>query len=100
MYAPIPTLHRFQLCDNRYARACSYKVEWDVVGLEGYISGGSPSDSLLYSGVDVQAVEVSATKNDVGGYFFLSYRRVEILRLQPGDGPRSVRTLKFPNTHY
>ena len=68
------------------------------MGLEGYISGGSPSDSLLYSEVDVQAVEVSATKNDVGGYFFLSYRRVETLRLQPGDGSRSGRTSKCP-TH-
>lgn len=56
------------------------------MGLEGYIYGGSPSDSLLYSDVDVQAVEVSAAKNDVGGYFFLSYRRVETLGLQPGDG--------------
>lgn len=44
------------------------------MGLEGYASGGSPSDSLLYSSVDVQAVEVSATRNDVGGYFYLSYR--------------------------
>lgn len=55
----------------------NYMVEWDAVGLEGYRNGGSPSDSLLYSGVDVQVVEVSATKNDVGGHFTLAYRSVE-----------------------
>lgn len=53
-----------------------YKVEWDAIGLEGYRNGGSPSNSLLYSGVDVQVVEVSATKNDIGGYFTLAYRSV------------------------
>lgn len=52
----------------------NYKVEWDAIGLEGYRNGGSPLDSLLYSDVDVQAVEVSASKNDVGGSFFLAYR--------------------------
>lgn len=54
----------------------SYKVEWDAIGLEGYRNGGSPSDSLLYSSVDIQAVEVSASKNDLGGHFSLAYRRV------------------------
>lgn len=44
------------------------------MGLEGYYNGASPSDSLLYSDVDVQAVEVSASKNDIGGYFSLAYR--------------------------
>lgn len=52
----------------------SYKVEWDAIGLEGYRNGGSPSDSLLYSSVDIQAVEVSASKNDLGGHFSLAYR--------------------------
>ncbi len=52
----------------------NYKVEWDAIGLEGYRNGGSSLDSLLYSDVDVQAVEVSGSKNDVGGSFFLSYR--------------------------
>ena len=55
----------------------NYKVEWDAVGLEGYRNGGSPLDSLLYSDVDVQAVEVSASKNDVGGSFSLAYRSVQ-----------------------
>lgn len=54
----------------------NYKVEWDAIGLEGYRNGGSPSDSLLYSGVDVQVVEVSASKNDIGGHFILAYRYV------------------------
>lgn len=53
-----------------------YKVEWDAIGLEGYYAGASTSDSLLYSSVDVQAVEVSASRNDVGGYFLLSYRYI------------------------
>ncbi|CAM9163818.1 unnamed protein product, partial [Sphacelaria rigidula] len=52
----------------------SYKVEWDAIGLEGYYAGGSPADSLLYSDVDVQALEASASRNDIGGYFLLSYR--------------------------
>lgn len=54
----------------------SYKVEWDTVGLEGYYNGASPSDSLLYSSVDIQAVEVSASKNDLGGHFSIAYRLV------------------------
>lgn len=54
----------------------NYKVEWDAIGLEGYRAGGSPSNSLLYSGVDVQAVEASAAKNDLGGHFSLAYRSV------------------------
>lgn len=54
----------------------SYKVEWDAIGLEGYRNGGSPSDSLLYSSVDIQAVEVSASKNDLGGHLSLAYRQV------------------------
>lgn len=54
----------------------NYKVEWDAIGLEGYRNGGSPSDSLLYSGVDIQAIEVSGSKNDIGGYFSLAYRSV------------------------
>ncbi|CAM9800578.1 unnamed protein product [Ectocarpus sp. 6 AP-2014] len=53
----------------------NYKVEWDAIGLEGYRHGGSPSDSLLYSSVDVQAVEASASKNDLGGHFSLAYRQ-------------------------
>lgn len=60
--------------DNGGKPIIDYKVEWDAIGLEGYRNGGSPSDSLLYSGVDVQVVEVSATKNDVGGHFTLAYR--------------------------
>ena len=60
------------LCVNIY----SYKVEWDVVGLEGYRYGASPADSLLYSDIDLQVVEVSATKTGVSGGFFLSYRLV------------------------
>lgn len=44
------------------------------MGLEGYYAGGSPSDSLLYSAVDIQAIEVSASRNDIGGSFLLAYR--------------------------
>ncbi|CAM9504836.1 unnamed protein product, partial [Discosporangium mesarthrocarpum] len=51
-----------------------YKVEWDMIGVEGYTAGGSPSSSLLYSPVDIQAIEASASANDLEGYFFLAYR--------------------------
>lgn len=62
---------------------CSYKVEWDAIGLEGYYNGGSPSDSLLYSSVDVQAVEISATKNGIDGHFSLAYRYAGLTRYLP-----------------
>lgn len=65
----------------------NYKVEWDAIGLEGYRNGGSPSDSLLYSQVDVQVVEVSATKNDVGGHFTLAYRSVRYSSAKAGVKP-------------
>lgn len=49
-------------------------MEWDAIGLEGYYAGASPADSLLFSKVDVQAVEASASRNDISGHFILSYR--------------------------